>query len=81
MPSIIDQHLSAKIVEARENLGLSISDVAGAIGLSAMALTEIESGKVRISAFSIAQLSRALNVSPRWFYFGLPGQDAFDQVG
>lgn len=81
MPSMIDQHLSARIAEARKNLGLSISDVAHSIDLSVQALTEIESGKVRISAFSIAQLSRALSVSPRWFYFGLPGQDAFDRVG
>lgn len=81
MASMIDQHLSARIVEARNNLGLSVSDVARSIGLTAQALTEIETGKVRISAFCVAQLSRALNVSPRWFYFGLPGQDAFDRVG
>lgn len=81
MVSMIDQHLSARIVKAREELGLSVADLARKVDLSIQALTEIESGAVRISAISIAKLSRALRVSPRWFYHGLPGQDAFDQTG
>ena len=81
MTSLIDHHLSARIVEARTQLGLSVEDVATRVDLTVQALTDIESGTVRISALAIAQLSRALSLPPRWFYHGLPGQDAIDRTG
>ena len=77
----IDQHLAAKIVEARERLGLSQVDAARRSDIPAQQLAIFERGTVRIPALAIASLSRALGVSPAWFYKGLPGQDAFDRVG
>lgn len=77
----IDQHLGAKITQAREKLGLDQSDLAEKIEIPLQRLSEFERGTVRIPAESIARLSRALGVTPGWFYTGLPGQDAFDRVG
>ena len=77
----IDQHLGARIVEARERLGMSQSDVAMRSEIPAQQLAAFEGGSVRIPAIAIASLSRALGVSPGWFYSGLPGQDAFDRAG
>ncbi|MEL7107999.1 MAG: helix-turn-helix transcriptional regulator [Pseudomonadota bacterium] len=77
---MIDQHLGARIVEARDQLGLSQSDIAGEIGISVSRLVEFESGGTRIPAVFIARLCRALSVTPKWFHNGLPGQDEFDRA-
>ncbi len=77
----IDQHLGAKIVEARKRLGLSQRDVAVRSDISTEQLEIFEHGSVRIPALAIANLSRALGVTPGWFYAGLPGQETFDRVG
>ena len=77
---MIDQHLGARIVEARDRLGLSQSEIAGAIGVSVPRLVAFESGGARIPALFVARLCRVLSVTPRWFYTGLPGQDEFDRA-
>jgi len=81
MAAIIDQHLGARIALAREQRGLSQADIANEIDLSVERLSEFECGTTRIPALYVARLSRALDVTPRWLFDGLPGQDAFDQTG
>ena len=56
-------------------------DVAQQTEIPAQRLASFERGETRIPADAVARLSRALGVSPGWFYFGLPGQDAFDRAG
>ena len=81
LPVSIDHHLGARITEARERLGLCQMDVAHETDIPAQQLAAFEQGIVRIPADAIARLSRALDVTPGWFYTGLPGQDAFDRTG
>ncbi|MEO1553283.1 MAG: helix-turn-helix transcriptional regulator [Pseudomonadota bacterium] len=81
MPERIDQHLGKRIAEARERHGLSEKDLARKVELLPRQLIAFESGSVRIPAEVIARLSRELDVTPGWFYSGLPGQDAFDRTG
>ncbi len=81
MPCRIDQHLGARIAEAREQSGLSVDALAQRVDITAQLLTQYETGSERIPALAVAQMARALNVSPGWFYRGLPGQDAFDRAG
>ena len=78
---MIDQHLGARIVEARDRLGVSQSEIAELIGVPVSRLVAFESGGARIPAVFIARLCRALSVTPRWFYNGLPGQDAINRAG
>jgi len=81
MVARIDKHLGARIVLAREQCGKSQTEIANEIDLSVKRLTEYEMGIVRIPALYIARLARALEVTPRWVFDGLPGQDAFDRTG
>lgn len=81
MVANIDQHLGARIAMAREQLGMSQASVATKMGLTVDRLAAFELGTARIPALYVARLSGALDVTPRWLFDGLPGQDAFDCTG
>lgn len=81
MVANIDQHLGARLALAREQRGLSPEDISNQIELTVERLIEFERGMVRIPALYVARLARVLDVTPRWLFEGLPGQDAFDQTG
>lgn len=81
MVANIDQHLGARLTLAREQCGLSLPDICDQIGLTVERLTEFECGTVRIPALYVARLARVLDVTPRWLFEGLPGQDVFDRTG
>ncbi len=78
--SPIDQHLGARISSARRALGRSEADVAEAIEVSVEDYKSMEAGTVRIKAIYMSRVSSELRQPLKWFYEGLPGQDAFDQI-
>jgi len=75
----IDQHLAARIAEARKRSGTRLEDVADALELSTTAYTHLELGNARVDARTLAILARLYNQPIRWFYAGLPGQSVFDK--
>ena len=80
MAEIIDQHLSQRIVEARQSSGLSAAAAAEAIEKSGSEYAAIERGEVRIRAIILARLGRLFGRSVSWFYQGLPGQEVFEKT-
>ena len=81
MTSLIDQHLGRRIAAAREQVGIEFGRLSDLVDVPVERLAEFEQGAVRIPAASLSKLAKALGVSPRWFFHGLPGQDAFDRAG
>lgn len=51
-----------RVREAREALGLSEEDLARLADFTVEVIQSIEAGRYRIDAYTLAQLSRALNV-------------------
>ncbi|MEO1358817.1 MAG: hypothetical protein AAFU81_00610 [Pseudomonadota bacterium] len=76
----IDQHLGARIAAARHALGRSEAEVAEAIEVSVVDYKSMEAGTIRIKAICMSRLSTELKQPLKWFYQGLPGQDAFDRI-
>lgn len=77
----IDQHLGARIASARKALGKSQAELAETIEVSEEHYAQIEMGQVRIRAIELSLLAHALGRSIKWLYEGLPGQEAFDDLG
>ena len=78
MGCAIDQHLGRKIYEARQAAGRSRSQFATEIGVIPDHLEQMELGRRRVDALTLARCSKALNRPLKWFYAGLPGQSKFD---
>ncbi|MEO1322977.1 MAG: helix-turn-helix transcriptional regulator [Pseudomonadota bacterium] len=76
----IDQHLAARIAEARKRSGTRVEDAAKALELSTMDYNHLELGNTRVDARSLAILARLYDRPIRWFYDGLPGQSVFDKT-
>ena len=81
MVANIDQHLGTRVSLAREQRGLTLAEVTSQVDITVDRLAEFEHGAVRIPAIFVARLARVLNVTPRWLFNGLPGQDTFDRTG
>ena len=64
---------------AREENGIELDQLASAMGVSSLELSEIEDGLVRVRASILARSAVNLNRSIGWFYDGLPGQAVFDR--
>ena len=75
----IDQHLGARLAEARQLVGLSETVAAAAIDASGAEYAAIERGEARIPAFFLARLGRLFDQPVSWFYQGLPGQAVFEK--
>ena len=76
----IDQHLGARLAEARQSRGLSEAAAASAIKASGDEYAAIERGEVRIRAIFLARLGRLFDQPISWFYQGLPGQAVFEKA-
>ncbi len=63
--------LAHRIRSRREELGLEVSDLAYAVGVTIAAVMQWESGEVKsLRAANLMALSDALNVRPRWLQSG-----------
>jgi Zn-dependent peptidase ImmA (M78 family)/transcriptional regulator with XRE-family HTH domain len=65
----------ARLTQARELQGLLKSELADQVGVTAAAVGQFESGSIRPSTATIAQLSFVLGVSPEFFMAGRPTVD------
>lgn len=80
MEGSIDQHLGARLAEARRSSGISLDAAAAAISKSGSEYTAIECGEIRIPAIALARLARLFGKPVSWFYQGLPGQGVFNKA-
>lgn len=63
--------LGVRIRQAREQRGLSQDDLAAEIHRDQRAISEMESGKRRITATELPTIARILNVPLMYFYEGM----------
>jgi transcriptional regulator with XRE-family HTH domain len=71
-PHPIDRYVGGRIRLRRAQLGLSQSALAERIGVSFQAVQKYETGAIRISASRLYEASRALKVSPGFFFEDYP---------
>lgn len=64
----VDALVGAKIRQSREALGMSVAELAQAIGASPAELVAIEQGEMRAEPRALAGIARAMGVSVAWFF-------------
>jgi transcriptional regulator with XRE-family HTH domain len=64
------QEVAQRLREAREYVGLSQDDVAGALGISRPAVTNIESGTRKVEAVELDKLARLYGRPVQFFLTG-----------
>jgi transcriptional regulator with XRE-family HTH domain len=64
--------------ERREALGMSVSDLAAAIQVTAARVSAFEQGWTRIAGHVLVHLSLVLGVGPSFFFSGYDPDDTLD---
>jgi transcriptional regulator with XRE-family HTH domain len=72
-PDPVDVHIGARVREIRVRQGMSLTELARAIGVSRQQLGKYEAGNDRISASMLYGIARELGASLDTFVEGLPG--------
>lgn len=62
-----EQHIGARIVEAREYLELSTAELGEMVGIDPVEIEEIETGQVQVSAAKLTEIGKALGHSVEFF--------------
>ncbi len=71
----VDRHVGEQICARRLALGMSLEELAKAIGVTYQQVQKYEQGGNRVSASTLFRISRALSVPACSFFAGLAGQD------
>jgi transcriptional regulator with XRE-family HTH domain len=66
-----DRHIGARIRERRTMMGMAQQQLARSIGVTYQQTHKYEHGLNRISVGRLADIARALAVTPAWFFEGL----------
>ncbi len=72
-----DRHVGRRMRERRVQLGLSLAQLAAAMGVTTQQAGKYESGRNGVPAFRLAALAAALGVEPDWFFDGLVEEEAY----
>jgi len=72
----VDCHVGALIRHRRRELGISQTQLGDTLGVSFQQVQKYEVGANRVSASTLWRISRALDVTPGYWFDGLPGDDA-----
>lgn len=75
-----NQHIATRLRELRELRGISQQKLGAEVGVSFQQLQKYERGGNRISAGTLVQLARALDVPVSYFYDGLDGVNQGDDT-
>ena len=70
-PGSIDAHVGRQLKTRRQQLGLKQGDLARALNVSIQQVHKYETAKSSLPAGRLLRLSRALGVSPAYFFDGL----------
>lgn len=71
-PNPIDQHVGSRVRMRRMLLGMSQEKLGDSLGLTFQQVQKYEKGTNRIGASRLQQISRTLNVTPAFFFEGIP---------
>ncbi len=71
----VDRHVGEQICARRLALGMSLEELAKAIGVTYQQVQKYEQGGNRVSAAMLFRISRALSVPAGSLFAGLAGQD------
>ncbi len=77
----IDIHIGSRLRSLRERRHLSLSAVGRGVGTTYQQVRKYESGDNRISASTLFRLADMMEVSPSFFFEGLPRRAAQDASG
>ncbi len=72
-PTIVDQHVGARMRAARLEAGKSQTEVAGSLGLAFQHVQKYEKSTNRISAGKLHELSRLFDTPVQFFFDGMAG--------
>jgi transcriptional regulator with XRE-family HTH domain len=72
-PTVIDQHVGARMRAARLEAGKSQTEVAESLGLTFQQVQKYEKGTNRISAGKLHELSRLFDTPVQFFFDGVAG--------
>lgn len=72
IPNPIDSHVGSRVRMRRMLLGMSQEKLGDALGLTFQQVQKYEKGTNRIGASRLQQISRTLNVTPAFFFDGMP---------
>jgi len=72
-PTVVDQHVGARVRAARLEAGKSQTEVAESLGLTFQQLQKYEKGANRISAGKLHELSRLFETPVQFFFDGMAG--------
>jgi len=68
----LDHHLGGRLARRRRELGMTDSDLDGAISAPPGSVSRLEAGGKRMNAAQLFALSRALDVTVMYFFENLP---------
>jgi transcriptional regulator with XRE-family HTH domain len=71
-PDLIDRHVGSRVRMRRMLIKMSQEKLGEALGLTFQQIQKYEKGLNRIGASRLQQISKALNVSPSFFFEGAP---------
>ena len=81
MPSnATDQHIGARVTEAREYLELATTELAEMIGVASAEIEAIEAGQTQVSAAQLAEIGKALGRGIEFFTGEVPVQMAAERT-
>ena len=72
IPNPIDQHVGGRVRMRRMLLGMSQEKLGDSLGLTFQQVQKYEKGTNRIGASRLQQISQTLNVTPAFFFEGVP---------
>jgi len=72
-PTVVDQHVGARVRAARLEAGKSQAEVAESLGLTFQQVQKYEKGTNRISAGKLHELSRLFDTPVQFFFDGMAG--------
>ena len=75
-----DAHLGKKLKLFRKAQGLSQKDLAQALNITFQQVQKYETGKNRMSAVTLYQLSKILNININSFFEGLEPEESTDEL-
>lgn len=73
-PNPVDLHVGGRVRMRRKLMGVSQEQLADSLGLTFQQVQKYERGANRVSASMMWEIAQALEVSPGYFFQGLPGR-------
>ncbi|KRA82554.1 helix-turn-helix domain-containing protein [Altererythrobacter sp. Root672] len=75
-----EQHIGARVTEAREYLELSTAELADMVGVETAEIEVIEAGQAQVSAAMLAEIGTALGRGIEFFTCDVPVQKAAERT-